>query len=273
MIDLGLKGKRAIVVGAGRGIGRESALNLGRAGAHVACLDFDAARASAVANEIGRLGVKAVSIAADARQRGQVDAAVATAVAAFGGLDVAVDVVGGSRWNEFERLTDEEWEDSFAMCLNHVYYLYQAAARQMIAQGAGGSLVAISSLAGVTSSPRSAAYGAAKAGLNALTRSVAVELGPKGIRANAVAPGATMTDRQLLRLGLERYEDLPMEQMKEIVKPIPLKRFGRQEEIAKAVLFFASDLSSYVTGQVLLVDGGVSADFPFEGPPSGTRMI
>lgn len=249
MIELGLQGKRALVAGAGQGIGRACVLALAEAGARVACVDNDADRAAAVAAEVGGL-----ALVADARQRADVEAAVARTVDAFGGLDVCVDIIGEARWARVLDATDEDWDASFDLVLRHVFYLAQAAGREMVAQGTGGAFVAIASVSGLRSAPTHGPYGAAKAGLMSLIRTLAIELAGDGVRCNAVAPGAVRTPRVLAMMSEER--------LAESAKSIPLGRQAEPDDIAKAVLFLCSDLAAYVTGQTLVVDGGATAQFP-----------
>ncbi len=251
MIDLGLRGKRVLVAGAGQGIGRACVLGFAEAGARVACVDVEPERARAVAAEAG---AAARAIVADLRERADVERAVAEAVDAFGGLDVAVDVVGEARWGRVLELSDADWDASFALVLRHVFHLAQAAGRRMVAQGTGGALISIASVSGLAAAPLHGAYGAAKAGLVALTKTLAVELAASGIRVNAVAPGAVLTPRLLAMTTPERRA--------ETARAIPLGRLAEPEEIAKAVVFLVSDLASYVTGQTLVVDGGATVQFP-----------
>ncbi len=251
MIDLGLRGKRVLVAGAGQGIGRACVLGFVEAGARVACVDVEPERARAVAAEAG---AAARAIVADLRERADVERAVAEAVDAFGGLDVAVDVVGEARWGRVLELSDADWDASFALVLRHVFHLAQAAGRRMVAQGTGGALISIASVSGLAAAPLHGAYGAAKAGLVALTKTLAVELAASGIRVNAVAPGAVLTPRLLAMTTPERRA--------ETARAIPLGRLAEPEEIAKAVVFLVSDLASYVTGQTLVVDGGATVQFP-----------
>ena len=249
MLDLGLAGKRALVAGAGQGIGRACALALHEAGARVACVDNDADRAAAVAAEVNGL-----PLVVDARRRDDVERAVATTVAELGGLDVGVDIIGEARWGRMLDVTDEDWDASFDLVLRHVFLLAQAAGRVMVDGGAGGAFVAVASVSGLTGAPNHGPYGAAKAGLMALVKTLALELAADGVRVNAVAPGAVLTPRVLERTSQER--------LAAGAKAIPLGRQARPEEIAKAVAFLASDLASYVTGQTLVVDGGAMAQFP-----------
>jgi NAD(P)-dependent dehydrogenase (short-subunit alcohol dehydrogenase family) len=251
VIDLGLRGKRVLVAGAGQGIGRACVLGFVEAGARVACVDVEPERARAVAAEAG---AAARAIVADLRERADVERAVAEAVDAFGGLDVAVDVVGEARWGRVLELSDADWDASFALVLRHVFHLAQAAGRRMVAQGTGGALISIASVSGLAAAPLHGAYGAAKAGLVALTKTLAVELAASGIRVNAVAPGAVLTPRLLAMTTPERRA--------ETARAIPLGRLAEPEEIAKAVVFLVSDLASYVTGQTLVVDGGATVQFP-----------
>ena len=254
MVELGLTAKRTLVVGAGRGIGRACVLGLCEAGARVACFDVDAERGRTVAAEARAAGGEALSIHGDARRRKDVEDAVSGTVEAFGGIDVAIDVIGEARWGRALELTDADWEDSFDLVLRHVFYLAQASGRRMVTQGSGGAIVSIASVSGLFAAPLHAAYGAAKAGLIALTRTLAVELAAARIRVNTVAPGAILTPRLL--------EMSTSESRAESAASIPLGRLGEPEEVAKAVVFLASDLASYVTGQTLVVDGGASVKFP-----------
>jgi NAD(P)-dependent dehydrogenase (short-subunit alcohol dehydrogenase family) len=248
---LRLDGRGFVVVGAGQGIGRQTAHALVAAGASVVCADVDGDRADAVAAE-----VRGTPWAGDVRARDAVERLVADAERTLGRLDGVVDIVGEARFCPFLDCSDEDWDWSFEMVLRHAYLTAQVAGRAMVDRG--GVMVFVASVSGLTSAPRHAPYGAAKAGLMSLVRTVAVELGPRRVRANAVAPGAVRTPRVATLLGEEG--------MARNAANAPLRRIGDPADIASAVLFLASDLSAYVTGQTLVVDGGVSAKFPY---PSG----
>src|SRR5262245_37704994 len=254
MIDLGLEGKRVLVAGAGRGIGAACARMFAAAGARLACVDSDAGRRDAVVEELRRAGGEAIPLDCDVRRPAEVEAAVARVVESFGGLDVCVDIIGEARWGRVLDLSDQDWDDSFTLVLRHVFYLARAVGRQFLAQGSGGVIVSIASVSGLSSAPRHGAYGAAKAGLIALTKTLAVELGASAIRVNSVAPGAVRTPR-LMEITTE-------ESRAETARHVPLGRLAEPEEIAKVVLFLASDLSSYITGQTIVADGGATAQFP-----------
>lgn len=255
MLELGLEGKVALVAGAGPGLGRSCARGLAEAGVAVACVDFDAARAAAVADEINREGGRAVGIQSDLRLSADAETAVASAVAQLGGLSLVVDVIGEIRYGPALDLTDADWDYSINAVLRQFFNLGRAVGRHLVARGEGGSIVSISSVSGLSSAPYHAPYGAAKAGLISLTRSWAIELAPAGVRVNSIAPGAVATPRVVARLGGRREEGLPLESR------APLGRMAEPDEIAKVAVFLCSDLASYISGQVIVVDGGATAQF------------
>ena len=246
---LRLDGRGFVVVGAGQGIGRQATHALAQAGARVFCIDNQEALAKEVADEVG--GIPWV---ADARDRDEVEATVAEAERQLGRIDGLVDIVGMAKYMDAVDTTDEDWDWTFGMVLRHAFLFAQAAGRSMAASG-GGSMVFVASVSGIMSAPRHAAYGAAKAGLMSWVRSLAVELGPSGVRANAVAPGMVWTPRisQLVPEELKRKNE----------ENAPLRRVAIPADIAAAALFLVSDLSSYVNGQTLVVDGGVGVKFPY----------
>jgi len=255
LLELGLDGKRALVAGSGPGLGRSCALGLAEAGAAVACADIDAARAAAVVDEITSRGGRAAAIQGDLRHSSDADRAVNETVAALGGLDVVVDVIGEIRWGRVADLTDADWDYSFDSVIRHVFNLGRAAGRHLVGQGTGGSFVSVSSVSGLASAPYHAPYGAAKAGIMSLTRSLAIELAPAGVRVNSVAPGAVATPRVTERIaGAQGSTARPPSRA-------PLGRMGEPDEIAKVVVFLSSDLASYVSGQTIVVDGAATAQF------------
>ncbi|MEX0875161.1 MAG: SDR family oxidoreductase [Actinomycetota bacterium] len=244
---LRLDGKRFVVVGAGQGIGRQASHALASVGAKLVCIDNREDLAKEISAEVG--GVPCV---ADATKREDADKAVALCVSEFGGIDGLVDIVGMAKYLDAVETSDEDWEWTFDIVLRHAFVFSQAAAKAMTA---GGAMVFVASVSGISSAPRHAAYGAAKAALMSWVRSLAVELGPKGIRVNAVAPGVVWTPRVSQYLG-EKGRDHQS-------RNSPLGRVAEPADIASGILFLASDLASYVTGQTLVVDGGVGVKFPY----------
>jgi NAD(P)-dependent dehydrogenase (short-subunit alcohol dehydrogenase family) len=245
---LRLDGRRFVVIGAGQGIGRQASHALAANGARLLTVDVDPDLANDIAAE-----VDAVAWSGDATKREDVERMFADAARDLGGVDGFVDIVGISRFIDLLDITDEDWNWHFDMSLRHAFLAMQYGAKAMADHG--GVMVFVASVSGITSAPRHAAYGAAKAGLMSLVRTGAVELGPLGIRVNAVAPGVVWTPRVSGYLG-EAGEQRNRENA-------PLGRVALPADIASALLFFASDLADYVTGQTLSVDGGVGAKFPY----------
>src|SRR6516165_3663025 len=247
-----LEGKAALVAGAGGGIGRAGSEGLAREGASVICADIDAAAAEAVAARIRASGGQATAIALDVRDRGAVDAAVATTVRAFGRLDVLLDCAGVSQGGTFLDLEHGEWERVIAVNLTGMFHLGQAAARQMVRQGGGGSIINVTSQLAEVARPERAAYVASKGGGRSLTHAMALDLAPHGIRVNAMAPGPTLT-------GLTRASYADPERRRATIAQIPLGRLGDPQDLVGAILFLASDESRWMTGSTLTVDGGYNA--------------
>jgi NAD(P)-dependent dehydrogenase (short-subunit alcohol dehydrogenase family) len=237
LIDLGLTGKGAVVSGAGyipqrAGHGRASALKLAEAGATVACIDIDEGRADGIAAEM--------TVAE------QVQRAVDEAAAGLGSIDVCVDIIGGARWDRAEAFSAADWDWTILNNVTQVFFLFQAVGRQMIRQGTGGSIVAISSVDGIAAAGLHAPYGAAKAGVMSLAKTFGHELGRHGIRVNTVAPGAVGAGNEDWPEG--RYA---VDSVHPLAPP-------RTRDIANAVLFLCSALSERITGQTLVVDGGAT---------------
>ena len=253
---LRLDGRGVVVAGAGQGIGRQVTHALAQNGARVLCLDYDKAAADHVAGE-----VEGVAATADVRERADIEAALNLAASEFGRIDAIVDIVGMAKYVPLLDTSDEDWDWTFGMVLRHAFLLAQVGGELMKAQdrradnGQRGSMAYVASASGVTSAPFHAAYGAAKAGLMNLVRTIGVEYGPMGIRANAVAPGVVWTPRIGAMIGEEGRE--------RNAANAPLRRVAETRDIAAALLFLVSDLSAYVNGQVLAVDGGTGAKFPY----------
>jgi NAD(P)-dependent dehydrogenase (short-subunit alcohol dehydrogenase family) len=242
-------GKVALVAGAGGGIGGAGALGLAREGAAVVCADIDSAAAAETAKQIRAAGGRASGHGLDVRDRGAVDAAVAAVVREFGRLDALLDCVGVSQTAAFLDLDPGEWERIIAVNLTGMFHLGQAAARQMVRQGGGGSIINVTSQLAEVARPERAAYVASKGGGRSLTHAMALELAPHGVRVNAIAPGPTLT-------GLTRASYADPERRRATVAQIPLGRLGEPEDIVGAILFLASDESRWVTGSTVTVDGG-----------------
>ena len=244
---LGLEGKKALIVGGGRGMGESSAMHLATAGCDVAVLDNDMGRAQHVADAVNAKGRKGVAIVANILDEADVARAVAEAEEALGGLDVLVTIVGQALFKPTMETSLEEWDYDQSRNLRYFFVTAKAVAASMMARKSGGALVAIGSMDGLMGSPFHAAYGAAKAGLLHLVKSLAAEWGRDGIRVNAIAPGSITTPR------LPETPEM-LASLKASV--LPMGRPGTTDEIAGAVLFLASSLSSYVTGHTICVDGG-----------------
>jgi 3-oxoacyl-[acyl-carrier protein] reductase len=239
-----LTGKTAFVTGSTRGIGHAIARALHAAGAKVAVVGRDRARAEAVAAE---LGDRAAGVACDVAQADQVEAAIAAAERALGPIDILVNNAGLTRDNILLRLTDADWNAVLDANLKGAFHTTRAVIKGMMKRRAG-RIVNITSIVGLTGNKGQANYAASKAGLIGFTKSVAKEYASRGVLANCVAPGFIETDMTAA---------LPDEARATLLQDIALGRLGRPEDVAGAVLFLASDLAGYVTGQVLVVDGGM----------------
>ncbi|MBI4880799.1 MAG: 3-oxoacyl-[acyl-carrier-protein] reductase [Planctomycetes bacterium] len=243
-----LSGKTALVTGAARGIGRAIALRLAQAGADVALVDLDADMCGPAAESIRELGRRAVALGADVADFAQASAAAERALAELGRLDILVNNAGITRDGLFLRMAEQDFDRVVAVNLKGCFNFCRALARSMT-KARSGRIINVASVIGITGNAGQANYAAAKAGLLGLTKSLAKEFGARNITVNAVAPGFIMTDMT---------EALPDEVKEESRKAIPLGRFGTPEDVAGAVLFLASDLGAYVTGHVLLADGGMA---------------
>lgn len=247
---LGLTGKKALIIGGGQGLGEASAVCLAKAGCDVALVDINPEAAERVAAEVRAEGRKAVPITADCLDAGQAARVIAEAEDGLGGLDVLVTIVGGSSLAGVLEVSLEDWDRDQNRNLRYVFVYAQAAARSFVKRDVKGCIVAIATGGALRSMPFRSAYGSAKAGLVHLVKSMAVELGDYGIRVNAVAPGATFTPNSV------GYMDTPA--FKAEVEKIPLGRLANPDDIARGVVFLASDMARHVTGTTLPVDGGSS---------------
>jgi 7-alpha-hydroxysteroid dehydrogenase len=241
-----LDGAVALVTGAGAGIGRAIAETFAAAGAAVAVTDRDAAAAKDVAAAITEAGGKAVGGACDVTQEPDLAAAVDLAVDAFGGLTILVNNAGGGGPKPFD-MPMADMRLAFELNLFSVFRLCQLAAPHM-EQAGGGAILNITSMAGENKNQRMASYGASKAAENHLTRNIAFDLGPRNIRVNAIAPGATRT--HALQTVLTPEIEAKM------LEHTPLKRLGEPADMANAALFLCSPASAWISGQILTVSGG-----------------
>lgn len=255
-----LTGRVAVVTGAASGIGRSSAVLLGAAGAAVLCADLDAAGAEATAAHIEEAGSRALARRVDVTVPGQVDDLVDEAVAELGRLDVMANVAGIIVQSPVVDFDDDAFDRIMAVNLKGVFRGCRAAARVMSAQGSG-SIVNMASAAIDTPSPGLAGYGMAKAAVVQLTRVLATEMGPLGVRVNAVAPGfveTAMTSRRFTSADGSVDEAHRQAVLDAVARSTPLRTVGRPEDIAHAVLYLASDASRFVTGQIVRPNGGVA---------------
>ena len=249
---LRVDGRTFVVAGAGVGMGRMTSHALAQAGAAtVVCADIDPGRAEEIAAEIGSCGGPWTG---DVTPRAGAEALTEAAAAINGRIDGLVDIIGMAKWESILDMTDETFDWEIDICLRHAFLLSQAMGRRMVDTG-GGTMVFIASVSGFTGAPMHAGYGAAKAGLMAWVQSLAQELGPHGVRANAVAPGTILSPRMDAV-----FTD---EQRAANAANTPLGRMGGTYDIASAALFLSSDMSSYITGRTIVVDGGVGAKFPY----------
>lgn len=245
---MNLTGKVALVTGASRGIGQATAIDLAKAGADI-IVNFigNEAVAQETVEAIEALGRKAIKIKADVGNADEVQAMVDEAVAAFGHIDILVNNAGITRDGLLIRMKDSDWDDVLNINLKGVYLVTKAVAKLMVKQRAG-RIINMTSVSGVTGNVGQANYAAAKAGVIGFTKTCAKELASRGITVNAVAPGFIET----------AMTDVLPEKIKEgIAATVPFGRMGQPEEIASVVTFLASDFASYITGQVLNVDGGM----------------
>ena len=244
-----LENKTAIITGAARGIGKQIALAYARDGANIAFTDLELNEAAQqTRDEIAALGVKVQFYASNAADFEAAHKVVEQVVTDFGRVDILVNNAGITRDTLLMRMTEQQWDQVIQVNLKSAFNFTHAVTPVMMRQRSG-SIISLSSVVGINGNAGQANYAASKAGIIALTKSVAKELGSRGVRVNAIAPGFILTDMTKV---------LSEETLKQFVSLIPMRRGGEPEEVAKVALFLASDLASYVSGQVIQVNGAMS---------------
>jgi 3-oxoacyl-[acyl-carrier protein] reductase len=244
----GLRGKVAVVTGASRGIGRAIALRLAREGADLALIARSEQGLSAVASECRDLQRRVLAVPCNVAVAGEAQAAVERIVGELGRVDILVNNAGITRDNLLLRMSEEEWDEVLSVNLKSVFSLSKAVARPML-RSRSGRIVNVTSVVGLIGNAGQANYAASKGGMIAFTFSLARELASRGITVNAVAPGFIDTDMTAA---------MPEEARKSFSEKIPLGRFGRPEDVAEVVVFLSGPSSSYITGEVIRVDGGLA---------------
>ncbi len=244
---LELSGKVALVTGGAQGIGRAIALLLARNGADVAISDINLEKAQETANEIQSLGKRSVAMRVNVADFKEVEKMVETIVEQLGRIDILVNNAGITRDRLILRMTEEDWDAVLDVNLKGTFNCTKAAIRYMSKQKSG-KIVSIASVTGEMGNPGQANYGASKAGVIGFTKTIAREFAARGINVNAIAPGFIQT---------AMTDAIPEKAKEELKRMIPMERLGRPEDVAEAVLFLVSERSSYITGQVLNVNGGI----------------
>jgi len=247
MTQLELKDKVAVVTGGARGIGREIAETLARAGANIAVVDVEEDAAAATAHDLGAVGVEARAYRCDVSSFDEVESLGAAVLGDFAQVDILVNNAGITRDRLLMRMTSEDWNVVLAVNLTGAFNFCKVFSPQMLKRRTG-NIVNIASVIGQMGNPGQANYGASKAGLIGLTKTLAKEFAGRGVRVNAIAPGFIRTPMT---------EALKEDVRNEMMATIPLQRFGEPRDVANIILFLVSDLASYVTGQVINCDGGM----------------
>ena len=249
-LNFGLRDRTFIVTGAAQGIGAACSARLAGEGARVALWDVNLTAAQSLAGRLRAGGADVQAMPCNVARKADVDAALAATALAFGRVDGLVNNAGIFRAADFLDITEQDWDAVLDVNLKGAFLVGQAVARQMVAQGGGGSIVNMSSVNGSMAIASIASYNASKGGINQLTRAMALALADHGIRVNAAAPGTIATE--LAREAVLTSEDARLR----ILGRTPMKRLGEPEEVADVVAFLLSDAARYMTGEIVHVDGG-----------------
>lgn len=246
-----LAGKVAIVTGAAQGIGKEIAVALAQEGSDIVVVDVNLEQAEKTAQELAALGRKTMALKVDVSKSAEVDDMVNKILDKFGKIDILVNNAGITRDNLLLRMKEEEWDLVISINLKGTFNCLKAVTRPMV-KARSGKIVNVASIIGIAGNAGQANYAASKAGVIALTKSAAKELASRNVNVNAVAPGFIQT---------AMTQGLPETVKEEMLKRIPLAKLGEVKDVAKAVLFLAGPDSDYITGQVIVVDGGMVMNF------------
>jgi 3-oxoacyl-[acyl-carrier protein] reductase len=240
--------KTVLITGASRGIGKAIAEVFAKNGANIAFTYLSSVeKGQSLETELSQYGTKVKGYRSDASDYAAAEQLITEVIADYGNIDILINNAGVTRDTLLMRMSEEQWDDVLRINLKSVFNLTKAVVKPMM-KAKSGSIINITSVVGLMGNAGQANYSASKAGIIGFTKSIAKELGSRNIRSNAIAPGFIQT---------EMTEELNEEQIKEWTKSIPLKRAGQGDDIANACLFLASDASAYITGQVLVVDGGM----------------
>ena len=245
---IGIEDKVAVITGGSKGIGKATAKELAKFGAKIVIAARDERVGEKTIKELSEITKNCIFQKTDITKYNQVEALISKAVEEFGSIDFMVNNAGFYIGDLFINIKREDWFSVFDVNLNGLFYCSQIAAREMVKRGNGGRIINISSIIGIVGEPECSTYTASKGAVISLTKNMAIDLAKYGILVNSVAPGMINT---------EINEYYPDKERRKITERIPLNRWGEPEEIAKSVVFLCSDLSTYVTGEILVVDGGL----------------
>jgi NAD(P)-dependent dehydrogenase (short-subunit alcohol dehydrogenase family) len=243
-----LKGKTAIVTGSQRGIGEAIAIELAKEGANIVVSDINLVNCQKVAKNIEKLGVKAIGVKCDVTKRASVNAMIKKTMSVFKRVDILVNNAGVVVQKPFVDFADKDWDFTFDVNMKGIFYCSQAVAKEMISQKSG-KIINIASIAGLVGFSNSSAYCATKGGVVTFTKELSLELAPLGINVNCIAPGVILTDMTKNILRKKSMKDY-------LLSNIPIGKIGEPKDIARPVVFLASDDAKYVSGETIAVDGG-----------------